>query len=319
VKLQQLRYIVEISKNDLNVSNTAESLFTSQPGISKQVRLLEQELGVTIFTRHGKHLTKITPAGRQIIAMAAEILNQTQQIRQVAQEYRDNKVGNFTIGATHNQARYVLPRVLKEFMGRYPGISLHVHQGTPTQIAEEASRGMVDVAIATESLDQFENLVVLPSYEWSRYLLVPKGHALAEKAALSLEDVADYPIVTYVAGFGGRSQMDQAFERERLHPRVALTAVDADVIKTYVRLGLGVGVIATMAYDTLADADLVAIDARHLFGTSVTKIGMRRDLFMRDFMYDFIELFSPTLTKAKVQQAMSHVVLLEDVPVEEDE
>lgn len=305
MKLQQLRYIWEISQHELNVSATADSLFTSQPGISKQVRLLEQELGVEIFARHGKHLAEITPAGRQIIAVAGEILNKVQQIREVAQEYRDNRAGSFTIGATHNQARYVLPKVLKEFMARYPGISLHVHQGTPAQIAEEASRGLVDIAIATESLDQFENLAVLPCYEWSRYLLVPRGHPLARREPLRLQDVAEFPIVTYVAGFGGRSQMDQAFEQARLHPQVALTAVDADVIKTYVRLGLGVGVVATMAYDPAADADLVPLDARHLFGTSVTKIGIRRDLFMREFMYDFIGLFAPALGKDEVCQAMA--------------
>lgn len=305
MKLQQLRYILEISRNDLNVSNTADSLFTSQPGISKQVRLLEEELGVTIFTRHGKQLTEITPAGQQIIHVAGEILGKVQRIRAVAQEYRDNKVGNFTIGTTHNQARYVLPKVLKTLMERYPGISLHMRQGTPKQIAEEASRGLVDVAIATESLDLFENLVVLPCYEWSRYLLVPPGHPLARLEKTTLEDVAEFPLVTYVSGFGGRSQIDQAFEKAHLHPQVALTAVDADVIKTYVRLGLGVGIVATMAYDPVADADLVALDASHLFGYSMTKIGIRRDLFFRDYMYDFIQLFAPALTKAKVQQAMA--------------
>ena len=305
MKLQQLRYILEISRNDLNVSNTAESLFTSQPGISKQVRQLEQELGVTIFARHGKQLTEITPAGQQIIAIAQEILGKVASIKEISQEYRDNKVGSLAIGATHNQARYVLPKVLKTFMARYPGITLHMHQGTPMQIAEEASRGLIDLAISTEALDQFENLVVLPCYEWSRYLLVPQGHPLTQLKTLTLEDVAAFPLVTYVAGFGGRARLDKAFEKARLHPQMALTAVDADVIKTYVRLGLGVGIVATMAYDPEADADLVALDASHLFGSSVTKVGMRRDLFFRDFMYDFIQLFAPALSKECVQQAIS--------------
>jgi len=305
VKLQQLRYILEISQNALNVSNAAESLFTSQPGISKQVRLLEQELGVEIFVRHGKQLTAITPAGEQIIAVADEILNKANHIKAIAQEYRDNKIGNFAIGATHNQARYVLPTVLKTFMARYPGITLHLHQGTPTQIAEEASRGVIDLAISTEALDLFENLVVLPCYEWSRYLLVQQNHPLALKDPVSLEELVDYPLVTYVPGFGGRAQLDKAFEKKHLHPQVALTAVDADVIKTYVRLGLGVGIVATMAYDPVADTDLVALDASHLFGSSITKIGLRKDLFIRDFMYDFIELFAPALDKDKIQQAMA--------------
>lgn len=305
MKLQQLRYILEISQNALNVSNTAESLFTSQPGISKQVRQLEQELGVEIFSRHGKQLTHITPAGRQIIAVAGEILDKVHNIKEIAQEFRDNKVGSFAIGATHNQARYVLPKVLKAFMAKYPGITLHIHQGTPMQIAEEASRGVIDLAISTEALHLFENLVVLPCYEWSRYLLVRRDHPLAQQEKTSLEELADYPLVTYVAGFGGRAQLDQAFEKAHLHPQVALTAVDADVIKTYVRLGLGVGVVATMAYDPVADADLAALDANHLFGYSVTKIGLRKDLFFREFMYEFIELFAPALSKETIQHAMA--------------
>ena len=304
MKLQQLRYILEISRNDLNVSNTAESLFTSQPGISKQVRQLEQELGVTIFARHGKQLTEITPAGKQIIAVAEQILGKVGSIREIAQEYRDNKIGSFAIGATHNQARYVLPKVLKTFMARYPGITLNMHQGTPSQIAEEVSRGLIDLAISTEALDLFENLVVLPCYEWSRYLLVPPGHPLTQLEKLTLQDVADFPLVTYVAGFGGRVRLDKAFEKAHLHPQMALTAVDADVIKTYVRLGLGVGIVATMAYDPEADGDLVALDAGHLFGASVTKIGLRRDLFFRDYIYDFIQIFAPALGKERIQQAL---------------
>lgn len=304
MKLQQLRYILEISRNDLNVSNTADSLFTSQPGISKQVRQLEQELGVEIFARHGKQLTEITPAGKQIIEIASDILHKVNNIKVIAQDYRDNKVGNFNIGATHNQARYVLPKVVKTFMQRYPGITLHMHQGTPMQIAEDVSRGLIDLAISTEALDMFEHLIVLPCYEWSRYVLVPQGHPLAKQEKITLQQVAEYPIVTYVPGFGGRSQLDRAFEKAGLHPQVALTAVDADVIKTYVRLGLGVGIIATMAYDPETDADLVALDASHIFGYSITKVGMRRDLFFREYMYDFIQLFAPALTKEVIQQVL---------------
>ena len=304
MKLQQLRYILEISRNDLNVSSAAESLFTSQPGISKQVRQLEEELGVTIFTRNGKQLTAITPAGEHIIALASEILDKAQYIKHIAQEHKDNKVGTLAIGTTHNQARYVLPPVIKTFMARYPGIKLKVHQGTPSQIAEEASRGLVDMAISTEALDLFENLVVLPCYEWSRCVLVPQGHPLAALESITLQDLAAFPLVTYVPGFSGRAQLDQAFERQHLHPQVALTAVDADVIKTYVRLGLGLGIVARMAYDPVADSDLIALDASHLFGYSVTKIGLRRDLFFRDFIYEFIRLFAPALSKEKIQRAM---------------
>jgi LysR family cys regulon transcriptional activator len=305
VKLQQLRYVWEVAQHDLNVSTTAERLFTSQPGISKQIKSLEEELGIPIFSRSGKHLTEITPAGRQIIELAGQILSKVRDIRNIAQEYCDQKSGSLSIATTHTQARYALPPVVREFMRRYPAIKLNMHQGTPIQIAEMASRGLVDLAIATEAMELFENLVMLPCYEWNRAALVPQGHPLTEITPLTLERLAEYPIVTYVFGFTGRSQLDQAFERAGLKPRVALTAVDADVIKTYVRLGLGVGIVAKMAYDRHADADLVAIDASHLFGSSVTKIGLRRDVFLRGFLYDFMQLFAPHLTREIVDQAMS--------------
>jgi LysR family cys regulon transcriptional activator len=305
MKLQQLRYIWEISQHELNVSATADSLYTSQPGISKQVRLLEDELGTPIFARNGKHLTEITAAGKQIIALAGAILGKVQDIKHIAQEHKDNKIGSLSIATTHTQARYALPDVVKEFMRRYPGIKLNMHQGTPMQIAELASRGIVDMAIATEGMEFFENLVMLPCYEWNRCILVQPGHPLAEQQEITLEDVAAYPIVTYVFGFTGRSQLDQAFEKHHLHPQVALTAVDADVIKTYVKLGLGVGIVARMAYDPVADSDLIALDASHLFGRSITKIGLRRDMFIRGFIFDFIRLFAPHLTRELIEQAIA--------------
>ncbi|RYU58208.1 HTH-type transcriptional regulator CysB [Methylolobus aquaticus] len=304
MKLQQLRYIWEVARHKLNVSATAESLYTSQPGISKQIKLLEQELGVIIFARSGKHLTEVTEAGQRIIQVAGEILGKAQDIRSIAQEYLDNMVGALSLATTHTQARYALPPVVREFMDRYPAIKLHIQQGTPVQIADMASRGVVDMAIATEAMELFDNLVMLPCYQWNRAVLVPRGHELAEESDLTLSDLARFPIVTYVFGFTGRSQLDQAFEREGLKPQVALTAVDADVIKTYVRLGLGVGIVARMAYDPELDADLVALDASHLFGRSVTKIGLRRDMFLRGFMYDFIRLFAPHLTRELVDEAM---------------
>jgi LysR family cys regulon transcriptional activator len=304
MKLQQLRYIWEVARHELNVSATADSLYTSQPGISKQIRLLEDELGVPIFARNGKHLTEVTAAGRQIVAIAGEILGKVQDIRHVAQEYRENKVGALSIATTHTQARYALPPVIQEFMRRYPGIKLNINQGTPMQIAELASRGIVDMAIATEAMELFENLVLLPCYQWNRCILVPKGHPLAQKETFTLQEVAEYPLITYTFGFTGRSQLDQAFERANLHPRLALTAVDADVIKTYVRLGLGVGIMARMAYDPLMDADLAALDAGHLFGVSTTHVGLRRDMFIRGFIYEFIRLFAPHLTRERVDEAM---------------
>ncbi len=305
MKLQQLRYIWEVARHDLNVSATAESLYTSQPGISKQIKLLEDELGIPIFARSGKHLTEVTSAGKKIIEAAGHILERTQDIKAIAQEYLDNDVGTLSLATTHTQARYALPSVVKEFMARYPAIKLNMHQGTPVQIAEMASRGQVDLAIATEAMELFENLVMLPCYEWNRAILVPQGHPLIQADELTLEEVAKYPIVTYVFGFTGRSQLDRAFEQHGLRPQVALTAVDADVIKTYVRLGLGVGIVARMAYDAFADSDLVALDAGHLFGRSITKVGLRRNMFLRGFICDFIQLFAPHLTRALIDRAIT--------------
>ncbi|MGH8557956.1 MAG: HTH-type transcriptional regulator CysB [Methylococcales bacterium] len=305
MKLQQLRYIREVAQHNLNVSVTAESLFTSQPGISKQIRLLEEELGLPVFFRNGKHLTGITEAGKEILEVAGQILDQVDRIKGIAQEYRDNRKGALSIATTHTQARYALPSIVESFIARFPGVVLTIHQGTPTQISELASRGVADIAIATEALELYENLVMLPCYRWNRCILVRQDHALATRKHLALEEIAEFPIVTYVFGFTGRSRLDEAFERAKLKPKVVLTAVDADVIKTYVRSGLGVGIIAKMAYDARMDNDLVALDASHLFGESMTHIGMRKDKFLRGYMYDFIELFAPHLTRDLVNRAIN--------------
>jgi LysR family cys regulon transcriptional activator len=305
MKLQQLRYIWEVAHHDLNVSATAQSLYTSQPGISKQIRLLEDELGVEIFARSGKHLTHVTAAGEDIIKAAEEVLFKVKSIRQVAEEYADEKKGSLSIATTHTQARYALPSTIKAFIQRYPNVSLHMHQGTPMQISEMASDGTVDFAIATEALELFSNLVMMPCYRWNRCILVPKDHPLAAVSRLTLEDVAAQPIVTYVFGFTGRSKLDDAFMSKGLSPRVVFTATDADVIKTYVRLGLGIGIIAAMAYDETIDGDLVALDASHLFASSVTQIGCRRDTFLRGYMYEFIEDFAPHLSRDLVADAFS--------------
>ena len=305
MKLQQLRYVWEVSRQGLNVSATAQSLFTSQPGISKQIRLLEDELGIEIFARSGKHLTHVTPAGQEVIAKAGEILSQVNNIKRVAEEYREEKRGQLSIATTHTQARYALPEVIDQFIAGYPEVSLHMHQGTPQQIAELASDGQVDFAIATEGLEHFSDLIMLPCYSWNRCVVVPKGHPLTLASTLSLEQVAAHRLVTYVFGFTGRSKLDEAFDRAGLEPRVVFTATDADVIKTYVRLGLGIGIMARMAFDPLQDKDLVAIDASHLFAPSTTMIAFRRGTFLRTYMYDFMELFAPHLTKTQVQAAFA--------------
>lgn len=303
MKLQQLRYIWEVAHHDLNVSATAQSLYTSQPGISKQIRLLEDELGVEVFSRSGKHLTRVTPAGEEVLKIAGEILAKVESIKQLAQEYSSPDRGSLSVATTHTQARYALPPVIESFIERYPSVSLHMHQGTPAQISQMASDGEVDFAIATEALDLFQNLLMIPCYRWNRCILVPKDHPLAALSKLSLEDVAEYPIVTYVFGFTGRSKLDEAFREKSLHPRVVFTATDADVIKTYVRLGLGIGIVAHMAYDPEQDNDLVALEARHLFKSSVTSIGFRRGTYLRGFMYDFIEGFAPHLVREVVDEA----------------
>jgi LysR family cys regulon transcriptional activator len=305
MKLQQLRYIWEVAHHDLNVSLTAQSLYTSQPGISKQIRLLEDELGVEIFTRSGKHLTRVTPAGEAILAIAGEILRKVESIRQVSLEFTDQKRGHLSIATTHTQARYRLPGVIQHFIEQYPEVALHMHQGSPQQIAAMAADGTADFAIATEALEQYGDLIMLPCYTWNRSVVVPKEHPLASRGPLTLEDIAQYPIVTYVFGFTGRSRLDEAFKARGLTPRVVFTATDADVIKTYVRLGLGVGIIAHMAYMPDVDKDLVALDASHLFESSTTSLGFRRGTFLRGFMYDFIKGFAPHLTRERVDEAIA--------------
>lgn len=303
MKLRQLKYIWEIARNDLNVSATAQALFTSQPGISKQVKLLEEELGVEIFTRSGKHLTQVTPAGEVILEAAGDILRKVERIRQVGQEFSDETKGALSIATTHTQARYALPPVIHSFIEKYPDVALHMHQGTPMQISELAADGTVDFAIATEALSLFSDLVMMPCYRWNRCIVVPKDHPLASVKKISLEQIAQFPIVTYVFGFTGRSNLDEAFIKQGLEPRVVFTAADADVIKTYVRLNLGIGIIASMAYDAKLDHDLVALDASHLFEASITNIGFRRGTFIRGYMYDFLQLFAPHLTEELVEKA----------------
>ena len=305
MKLQQLRYIWEVSRHNLNISATARSLYASQPGISKQIRQLEEELGVEIFARSGKHLTRLTPAGETIVNLAGDILRQTENIKRAAMEHGDERRGSLSIATTHTQARYALPPVIEAFRARYPAVALHMNQGTPTQIAQLAAAGAVDFAIATEGMEHFKDLAMMPCYEWNRVVVAPQGHPLTQRGPVSLRDLAAQPLVTYVFGFTGRSRLDEAFAAADVAPNVVLTATDTDVIKTYVRLGLGVGIIAAMAYDAGQDGDLVALDASHLFRPSRTYIGCRKDTFMRRFMLDFIALFATHLEPNLVRAALA--------------
>jgi len=306
MKLRQLHYVMEISKRGLSVTAAAEALFTSQPGVSKQVRLLEEELGVDIFVRNGKHISEITPAGKRILEYTRRLLLEADNIRNIASEFRTADRGDLSVATTHTQARYALPPVIGGFRKAWPSVALHLHQGSPPQIAKQAVEGAADFAIATEALEHFDDLVMLPCYHWNRSILVPPDHPLARQfgdrpQALTLAEIAAYPVITYTFGFTGRSKLDQAFAAQGLRPDVVLTAVDADVIKTYVRLGLGIGIVASMSHDETLDSDLVSLPVDHLFEQSTTHIGFRQGMFLRGFMFDFIQRFAPHLTREVVE------------------
>lgn len=303
MNFQQLRYALEVARHDLNITAAARSLHTSQPGISKQIRQLEAELGIKIFARHGKHLSHITPAGEAILHQARQVIGALDGVTAVAREVRDQHAGDLAIATTHTQCRYVLPPVIGRFRERFPRVALQLHQGSPKQIAGFAADGTADFAIATEALDLYRDLVMMPCYHWNRAVLVPAAHPLSKVKTLTLEKLAEFPLITYTFGFTGRFRLDEAFRAQSLQPQVVLTAADADVIKTYVRLGLGVGIVATMAHDPVQDPGLVAIDASHLFAPSTTRIGFRRGMYLRSYMFDFMEMFAPHLREELVREA----------------
>jgi LysR family cys regulon transcriptional activator len=297
MKLQQLKYLLAIVDNGLNITAAAERMYTSQPGVSKQLKLLEEELGMQLFTRKGKSLGGITPAGHQVIERARIIMRETDNIRSLASDYFQEEEGSLSIATTHTQARYVLPEVVSEFRKRFPKVGLNLHQGTSEQIADMISANDIDFAIATGSTDLFTDLMLVPSYRWDRSIVVPKGHELTKlDRKITLRDLAEFPLVTYVFSFGGQSSLKRAFEDEGLDPDVVFTARDADVIKTYVRMGLGVGIVASMAADCADKKDLQVIDAEGLFPRSTTWIGYRKNAVLRRYMIDFIQLFASHLT-----------------------
>jgi LysR family cys regulon transcriptional activator len=304
VNLQQLRYLCAVVDHGLNVSVAADALFTSQPGISKQIRQLEDELGVPIFIRQGKRLAALTAGGEVIVATARRALQELNNLKRVGAEFKSEDTGALAIATTHTQARYVLPPVLKRFAERYPKVRLLLHQGNPAQVAEQTQRADVDVGIATEALADYPGLVSLPCYTWNRCVLVPKGHPLAKVRPLTLEALARYPIVTYDFSFTGRSQINAAFAAKGIEPNVVLTALDSDVIKTYVELGLGVGIIAQMAYDPTRDSQFDKLDAAHLFAASTTRLALRRGVYLRGFVYEFITLFAPQFDRSAIDAAL---------------
>ena len=304
MNLQQLRYVREAVRQGLNLTEAAKKLFTSQPGVSKQIKELEDELGVEIFVRRGKRLIALSEPGKLVVKVIERILSETENLKQVGREFRDQDSGSLVIATTHTQARYALPTVVTAFKRRYPRVHLALQQGSPPQLADMVIRGDADIAIATESLDHYPQLLALPGYTWNHCVVVPKRHALTGVARLSLEDLARYPIVTYDPAFTGRTHIDAAFAARELKPDIVLSAIDADVIKTYVELGMGVGIVATMAFDPKRDRGLQALEAAHLFGTNTTRVAVRRGGLLRGYAYAFIELFAPYLSRQVIEKSL---------------
>jgi LysR family cys regulon transcriptional activator len=304
MKLQQLKYLLAIVDNGLNITAAADRMYTSQPGVSKQLKLLEEELGLQLFTRKGKSLDRVTGAGEKVIERSRIIMHEVENIRSLACEYYQEEEGTLSIATTHTQARYVLPKVVQEFRKRYPRVNLNLHQGTSEQIADMVTSSEIDFAIATGSVELFGDLLLIPSYRWDRKVLVPNDHELTQLGrGLTLQDLSRYPLVSYVFSFGGESSLKRAFAEKGLSSDVVFTARDADVIKTYVRMGLGVGIVAGMAYEMDDARDLTAIDATGLFPRSTTWIGFRKKTALRQYMTDFIRLFAPHVTAAHVNAA----------------
>ena len=305
MNLQQLRYVYEVARHGYNVSDAADALFTSQPGVSKQIRLLEDELGVEVFARHGKRLVGLTDPGRQVLSIAERVLRDVDNLRQVGDEFSNEASGRLSIATTHTQARYVLPSVVAAFVQRYPAVKLELHQGSPRQVCDMVLSGEADIAIATEAIAEYKELVMLPCYQWNRCVIAPKKHPILNARPLTLEEIAKWPVITYDSAFTGRSQINKAFVGRGLKPKVVLTAIDSDVIKTYVAMGLGVGILAAMAYDSNADTQIGMLDASHLFESSTTRIGILRNAWLRGYVYAFIELFAPHLSKRMVEAAIA--------------
>jgi LysR family transcriptional regulator, cys regulon transcriptional activator len=304
MKLQQLRYLREVVRRGLNVSDAAEALYTSQPGISKQIRLLEDELGVQILVRHGKRVVDLTEPGRIIVEIADRMLQDAESLKAVGREFGNEDTGVLSIATTPTLARYALPAAVQRFVQAHTRVRLDLREGSPEQIIELVGAGTVDLAVLTEVPGAPDSLVVLPCYQWNRGIVTPANHPLLAEKQLTLEAVARYPLVTYDFAFSSHSPIGKAFEARGLKPNVALTAVDADVIKSYVELGVGIGIIAKMAFDANRDTALRLIDASQLFEPSTTRVAVRRNAYLRRYVYDFIELFAPHLSRSVVEKTM---------------
>jgi len=305
MNLHQFRFVQEAVRRDLNLTETAKALFTSQPGVSKAILELEAELGIDIFARHGKRLRRITEPGREVLKSIETIMREVGNLKRIGDEYSKQDTGTLSIATTHSQARYFLPGPVAQFRKRFPKVAISLHQGSPQQVRRMVQEEVADLGLATESLALADDLVSLPCYEWQHALVMPAGHPLAALERLTLEDIAAHPLVSYHPSFSGRTRVDQAFAARGLEPQVVLEAIDADVIKTYVRLGLGVGIVAELAVrEEPAGGDLVWRPVGHLFGSNVTRIAFKRGAWLRNFVYAFAEMTSERLTRALVMRAM---------------
>jgi len=304
MNLHQLRFVREAVRQNFNLTEAAKALFTSQPGVSKAIIELEEELGVDIFTRHGKRIRGLTEPGRAVLKSVELIMQEIDGLKRIGKEYAAQDSGSFTIATTHTQARYALPKVVQAFMQKYPKVRLSLLQGNPKQIAEMVMRDQADLVIATEAIAGFDGLISLPCYQWEHVVIVPAEHPLLKSKNISLEEIALYPLVTYDAAFAGRSKIDHAFQIRNLKPDILLEAIDADVIKTYVELGMGIGIIAGMAFDAERDKGLRAIPVGHLFGMNVSRVAIKHGAYLRSYVYTFIELLNPTLTRKMVDSVL---------------
>lgn len=305
MNFQQLRSVRETARRGYNLTDVANALFTSQPGVSRQIRELEEELGVVIFERNGKRLTGMTEPGKGILKIIEKLLVEAENLRQASLDYAGQNSGTLTVAATHTQARYALPKVVQSFRNDFPDVRIALQQSSPEHIAEWVLSGKADIGIATEGLSQFPDLVSFPCYRWSHLIVVPDGHPLLERSPIRLEDLAAFPLITYDVGFTGRGHIDAAFAAAGVKTDIVLTAMDSDVIKQYVSLGLGVGIVASMAFDHGRDKGLRAVEASHLFAPNVTRLAVRRGAYLRAYAYRFISQFAPELTRAEIDQAIN--------------
>ena len=305
MNLHQFRFVREAVRQNFNLTDAAKALFTSQPGVSKAIIELEEELGIDIFSRHGKRIRGLTEPGRQVLKSVELILQEVEGLKRIGKEFAAQDSGSLTIATTHTQARYSLPSVVQQFSQKFPKVRLSLLQGNPKQVAEMVSNNLADVAIATEAIAEVDGLVSLPCFQWEHMVITPTDHPLLKLKSITLEDIAAYPLITYDAAFAGRNKIDQAFARRALKPDVVLEAIDADVIKTYVELGMGIGIIAGLAYNATRDVNLKAIPAGHLFGMNLSRVALKEGAYLRSYVFTFIELLAPSLTRKMVENALS--------------